>query len=134
MSIVKIEIEDKDSINEKVVDKLKSIIDEVESKIDCVGGHSLRIGNVYIDNCLCDLFMQFGYSSYFYALDTSPSYKSKSVMLDSKYTVGLKLEEMKFRIFESNILYDKIEKKIKEIVTDYNEDISNKENFCKLIK
>ncbi len=134
MSIVKIEIEDNGNINEKVVDKLKSIIDEVESKIDCVGGHSLKIGEVYIDNCLCDLFMQFGYSSYFYALDSSPRYKSKSVMLDSKYTVGLKLEEMKFRIFESDILYGKIEKKIKKIVLDYNEDISNKEKFCKLIK
>lgn len=134
MSIVEIEIEDKNDINEKVVDKLKSIIDEVESKIDCVGGHSLKIGGVYIDNCLCDLYMQFGYSSYFYALDISPRYKSKSVMLDSKYTVGLKLEEMKFRILESDILYDKIEKKIKKIVLDYNKDISNKENFCKLVK
>lgn len=122
-----------DSINEKVVDIMKEIVDRIESLIDCSGGYLLNIGEVYIEGQECDLYLQFGYSSYFYALDKKPITASKSCNLNSKYMRGLYLENFNFRLMNYEELYENIIDKVKEIIDNHNHNIQNKKDFYERI-
>lgn len=127
------ELKDNKDVNSKVISKLIEAVDDIESKIDCTGGNSLRIGSVYIEGKLCDLFLQFGYDNYFYALDNR-STLSKSRKLNCKNGIGNNLEEYKFNLKNYKEIVKDIKSFVDNTVKRHNDDIKNKENLIKELK
>ena len=115
---------DIEKLNKDINDKLKSIVDEIEEKYDCEKGYSIKIGYVFIDNAKCDLFLQIGYSKYFYILNNTINRKSY-------FTNHIYLND--FELLPANDLCKGIKNLIKNINKNLNDNIKNKEKFLKLI-
>lgn len=113
-----------EELNREVNNKLKKLSDQIVSQYDSEIGYSIKIGYVFIDAKVHDLFLQFGYNKYFCILNNLTN--EKTYFVNDIYIFD-------FELLPADELCKDIKKLIKKIDEKHNNKIKNKEKFLKLL-
>lgn len=119
-----------EELNREVNDKLKKLSDQIVSQYDSEIGYSIKIGYVFIDAKIHDLFLQFGYNKYFCILNNLT--KLNNLTNEKTYFVN-DIYIFDFELLPADELCKDIKKLIKKIDEKHNNKIKNKEKFLKLL-